>query len=1014
MTTLAPLLGLTDEEGRKAVPAALFQVAFVGAVALLKSVAAALVVSRASSASLPALYIASAFATALAAGVVPQEGRAPGREMALWGAAILALAGASALGSVLGVLGLYLAGDAFATLNQVRFWARAGELFDVRASRRLFAAFAAASMVGSVLGGGLAQSLARSFGPVPLAALAGVLACGCAPLGIWMDSKGPRKSRGQRAPALPWKVLGHDVLVQRVAVFVGLASVLTVCVDFLFRARAGEVMDERQLASLFGAINVWVGLIAAAFQLVLARPLLDRLGLFHYLGMVPAICAVLAGMSLLFHGLWPVVALKVAEAAGSLSLTPLAVQLLYGPMPDDRRSSARAAIDGLVKKGGLGLGGLALLLAGARVGPLIPALALAVGALLVALLSRLQRVYVNELSARLARAHWDAEIALDAQGRKVLRDALRSPSAGVVLTSLTLLQEVPEELPADALAPLLGHASERVQLRALELAGALGRTELVAPVRSLMHSDKRRVRGQAVRALAQLAAGELASEVEPLLQHEDPGTRGAAIAALWFHPPSRAAAQAALEVMSRPEASDAERRELAFALGSLDAGSAFAHLKRLVDDPEPSVRHLAYASVAKLELVELAPQLLARLGPRGDRVAARMALASLGDAVLPLLEKALNDRDLPLPVRLELPRVLREVGTSAAANALLHSNIDDLALLRHRIGLALSGMRRANPRLALDTDWVKDAIGRRLDAYAHYAPALADLRAALPEKSLLVRAIADRLDQSLEVAFRLVALLAPHDPAMDAHHRLRRGGPSERAFAAELVENVLPDARLRRRMALLIDAYHRHATPGSAERAPERIRELCSSKDPVLAGVARHAAVSLGVKVEASEDAMSEQVVETMFLLEGVELFAGSGVDDLAALAAIARELRVPAGAPVFKKGDPGDRLFIILSGEVRIVSEGHEHFRLGSKDSFGEVSLLDGAPRPADALAANDLHLLAISRQEFLDLVADRPELLQGVLAQLAYHLRLLLEGPGGAKVSLKRPVSAEQRRAG
>jgi hypothetical protein len=361
---------------------------------------------------------------------------------------------------------------------------------------------------------------------------------------------------------------------------------------------------------------------------------------------------------------------------------------------------------------------------------------------------------------------------------------------------------------------------------------------------------------------------------------------------------------------------------------------------------------------------------------------------------------------------MELPRVLRDMGTSAAANALLHSNIRDTAALHQRIGVALSAMRRADPQLAMDVDWVREAIGRRLEAYEHYAPVLADLRAKLAPSSLVVRAVNDRCDQALEVAFRLLALLAPHDQVMDAHHRLRGGGPAERSFAAELVENLLPARALRSRFAAAVDGYHRHAAPGRPEAVEGRLAELLRAEDPVLRACARRAARELGLSIKLPSyekaDEMSEQVVETMFLLEGVELFGTSGVDEIAALAAIAREQRVPAGQAVFRQGDPGDKFFVIVAGTVRVEREGQVYFRLSAKDSFGEVSLLDGAPRPADVVAETDCHLLAIDRHEFLDLVSDRPELLQGVLAQLAHHLRLILEGPGGAKVTLKRQTAA------
>jgi hypothetical protein len=1014
--TWSAALGLSEEQARRAVPAALFQVAFVAAVTVLKSTAAALVVGRASATSLPWLYIVSAFATAAAAGLWPQkQAHTPSNEMALWAMSIWSLVLVTHFGLKPGVLGLYLVGDAFATLNQVRFWARAGELFDLRASRRLFALLGGASMVGAVFGGLVTQYLSHSLGPEPLAAASGALALGSGKLGAWMDRAGPSQSRNQVRSTVPWTVLHGDALILRVGLFVGLSGVLTVAVDYLFRARAGEVLDERQLSALFGAINVWMGLLSAAFQLVLARRLLDRLGLFYFLAMVPSVCAGLGVASLLSDRLGWVVGLKVVEAAGSLSLTPLAVQLLYGPMPDDRRSAARAAIDGLVKKAGLGFGGLLLLFEGGVLGRWLPLFAVGVASTLVLLLTRLQKVYVAELSARLSRAHWDVEIELDAHGRRVLVEGLKSKQLDVVLAALDLLAQVPEELTSDVLRPVLSNSSERVQERAVGLVGRLGRVELLPEVRALVAGERRRPRDEAVRVLARLSPGTLLAEVQPLLNHPDPGTRAAAIEALWNSGPGRSSSEAALSRLGRLESPVAERRELARVLGRIDRANAYDRLQLLLDDPEPSVRGIAYASAAQLGIAEWTGLLLSRLARRSDRNAVRAALTLMGNHALDPVEKALNDRNLPLTLRLELPRVLRDMGTAEAANALLHSNIRDAAVLHQRIGLALSAMRREHPRLPLDVAWVKAALGRRLDAYERFAPMLADLRTRLPVSHLLVRAVADRCDQALEVAFRLLALLAPHEQVMDAHHRLRHGGSAERNYAAELVENLLPDRKLRRRMAADVDRYHRHAPLGDGEKFEARLAELLSDEDRVLRACARHEAMKQGRESSKPtllpmprEDEMNEQVVETLFLLEGVELFKDSGVDEMAALAAIAHEERAQAGQAIFRRGDPGDRFFVIIAGSVRVERAGQIFFHLGARDSFGEVSLLDGAPRPADVIAETDCHLLAIGRQDFLDLVSDRPELLQGVLAQVAHHLRLILEGPGGSQVSLGRPSSS------
>lgn len=1001
-------LGLEPGEAAQAWPAVWFQVVLVAAVAVLKSGAAALVVGRTSAGTLPVLYVASALATALASGLLPRRYvSAPSTSLYLWALGILSLSILARQGVVGAVLGLYVAGDAFATLNQVRFWARAGELFDLRASRRLFAAFAAASMVGAVTGGLLVQSFSDAMPTEGLTLLGGFLAIAAAPLGKRFDQSGPHRSRGSKKGDARLKDLWDDPLLVRVALFVLLCSALTITVDYLFRARAGERMSERELAHLFGAINVWMGLVSAAFQLALARRLLESLGLFPFLTLIPLLCAALGGLAMGTTALGPVVVLKVVEAAGALSLTPLAVQLLYGPLPEDKRAAARSAIDGLVKKGGLGLGGVALMFWGRAAIPYLPGLVLAIGVGLVAVISRMHRVYVAELTERLARSHWDADIALDAQGRGVLRRGLSSDQPGVALASLQLLGGVPDGLDEATLRPLLSHPHERVQTRAVALAGELAAVGLVPELRALLASPRRRPRDEAVRVLARLAPEAAQGHLLPLLDHADPGTRGAALAALWSHPPARAAAEAALLKLQQAPGLP-ERRELARTLGRLDRASAYAPLKLLLDDPDPSVRALAYGAAAELGVADWTAELLGRLRQRADRPAVRAALARLGDAALPQLGPALDDRALPLSLRLELPRVLRDIGTSAAANVLLHSNIDDEAALQHRIGVALSAMRRAHPKLSLDLAWVKDALGRRLDAYERLLPIQAAIRARLPDSHLLVRALGDRLDQAMDVAFRLLALLAPHDVVMDAHQRLRAGGPKEKSFAAELVENLAPDRRLGRRLAHAVDGWHRLAARGDALQFEPALRQLAAGRDRVLAGCARAAARAHSVAVAEGEgEAMSDQVVETLLLLEGVELFGRSGVDEMAALAALAREERAAAGQFIFRKGDPGDRFFVVVAGQVRIEQAGRGLFTLGPKDSFGEVSILDGAPRPADVVAVTDCHLLSIDREAFLDLVADRPELLQGVLAQVAHHLRLLLEGPGGGQVTLKRPVS-------
>jgi CRP/FNR family transcriptional regulator, cyclic AMP receptor protein len=90
-------------------------------------------------------------------------------------------------------------------------------------------------------------------------------------------------------------------------------------------------------------------------------------------------------------------------------------------------------------------------------------------------------------------------------------------------------------------------------------------------------------------------------------------------------------------------------------------------------------------------------------------------------------------------------------------------------------------------------------------------------------------------------------------------------------------------------------------------------------------------------------------------LLQGVYLFTDLNADERASLAKIAEEMTLPAGFPIFRAGDPATALYLIRDGSVRLTgtSSGGKSIdvaTLGSGSHFGEMALIDGAKRSADA----------------------------------------------------------------
>jgi CRP-like cAMP-binding protein len=130
--------------------------------------------------------------------------------------------------------------------------------------------------------------------------------------------------------------------------------------------------------------------------------------------------------------------------------------------------------------------------------------------------------------------------------------------------------------------------------------------------------------------------------------------------------------------------------------------------------------------------------------------------------------------------------------------------------------------------------------------------------------------------------------------------------------------------------------------------------------------------------------------------LARVPLFRALPEADLLAIAKNARIRRFRRGEVIFHQGDPGDSLHIVASGAVKIVlpsAEGEEAIiaTLRPGDFFGELALLDGAPRSATATALEQTDTLVLPRQVFAELLDTLPGLRDALFAGLAHELRRL-----------------------
>ena len=133
-------------------------------------------------------------------------------------------------------------------------------------------------------------------------------------------------------------------------------------------------------------------------------------------------------------------------------------------------------------------------------------------------------------------------------------------------------------------------------------------------------------------------------------------------------------------------------------------------------------------------------------------------------------------------------------------------------------------------------------------------------------------------------------------------------------------------------------------------------------------------------------------LLEKVFFLKTIDLFATLDEHDLAQLAGAAEDLAVAPGNFLFQEHDPGDGLYIVLDGEVSILLADREINVMRPGDCFGEIAILGSVARTAGARAKTDCYLLRLGRAAFQDLFGRRPSLRQAVLRQLARR-RLAIE---------------------
>lgn len=143
---------------------------------------------------------------------------------------------------------------------------------------------------------------------------------------------------------------------------------------------------------------------------------------------------------------------------------------------------------------------------------------------------------------------------------------------------------------------------------------------------------------------------------------------------------------------------------------------------------------------------------------------------------------------------------------------------------------------------------------------------------------------------------------------------------------------------------------------------------------------------------------MQARKPEAVASLRAIPMFASVSPEALESIASLLIERSFPKHKTIVEEGAPGDYMYIIVEGRVKVTKlsgDGREKILelLEQGDFFGEMSLLDDAPRSASVKAMSAVRILALARNDFIRLLARSPDLALSVIQELTRRLRQIDE---------------------
>lgn len=934
-------------------------------------------------------------------------------------------------------------------LVNLEFWGLSAVIFDVRQSKRLFSLISSGDMPAKLFGY-LSVSVLAPYIGIQNLLLIGSISFGISLVimtrvlsrsGLKADhggDHGHEEHHHQAKESNIFKRLFGSEFTIVLALLSAIAIMSLTVIDYSFLSGVKKKFySDVELAKFLGYFLA-AGQGATIFlKLFLSGRIIDRLGVKRALLILPILLLVVgltlvsdhflgfagSGVFILFG-----ILMMVSEVFNYSFHGPVLLAL-FQPLDRHRRLQGHTVVKGLSDAISLGLAGALLYLLTRPKGPAEEKLVIVTLVLLgllflwIFMVFFVNRKYLEVLKSAVKNRFLEgSQIQItDEESLNILKSKLESPYPEEVIYTLELLRNSGLEEFHKILPDFLNHTSDEVVHRTLQLVEAEELRPALPQILELIHSNRSpELRRQAIISFCRLAEDEADPAFE-FLNAEDLMLRSAAIAGLMQTGGIEEIVMAGDSLLRLLDSEIIEeQREAIRIIGNLRIRKFYKPLLKFLKEENLPIQRTAIEAAAKLGNARLLPELFDLLDRPALAAHVIQALPSFGESAVDYGSKWLDSHpEISFMMRMDLIRFLSKIPGSPTLEFLEKQADSHYSSIRE---VALQALGRLNFKPAEKDKWLK-AAGTEL----HLAyNSLAALKVLDQEKYPQVSgALQMEVNANLERAFLLLEFIFSRDSLEKAHDGLRSQDREKRANALEILDHLMPNRISDKLIPLLegasekldsaIAKYSRIKFNNAREVFEETLRGghryfnrwtlatvlFATREKPLEAASSYHNSPFLilkqtaGLSGEPNTTPMSHSSeiqlleIEKVIILKSSPLFSETPEEILVEVARILKSRKYEAGKPIFDKNDMGDVMYIIYDGKVRIHDGDLTFGVLGKRDFFGELALLDPAPRSAAATAEEDCLLLELAAGPFYELVEERSEVSRGILKTLARRIR-------------------------